>query len=216
MPTRTKICGLRSSDAMAAALAAGADMVGLVLFPPSPRSVTVAEAASLAALARGHATIVALVVDADDALLERIAAVVRPDMLQLHGSETPERTAAIRALTGLPVMKALKVRTADDAVAALAYVGVADSILFDAAPPKGADRPGGHGRTFDWGLLDGVKHRVPFILSGGLTHDNVAAAIRATGATAVDVSSGVETAPGVKDAALIHAFVAAARAASPA
>lgn len=211
MSTRVKICGLRTAEAMAAALEARADLVGLVFFPPSPRSVTLEEAVPLADYARGFAAIVALLVDADDALLDRIVAEVNPDMLQLHGAETPARVAAVRERTGKSVMKAVKVRSREDALAALAFRGIADLVLFDAAPPRGADRPGGHGRTFDWSLLDGVRDEVPFVLSGGLTPDNVREAIRATGATVVDVSSGVETAPGVKDAGLIRAFVRAAR-----
>jgi phosphoribosylanthranilate isomerase len=198
---------------MAAALDADADMVGLVMFPPSPRSIDVGKAARLADQARGRAKIVVLLVDPDDALVDRIAAEVRPDVLQLHGNETPARVSAIRARVGKPVMKAIKVRTRDDAIGARAYRSAADLILFDAAPPKDADRPGGHGRTFDWALLDGVKDDLDWVLSGGLTAANVAEAVRATRASAVDVSSGVETAPGVKDAELIRAFVAAARAA---
>ena len=198
---------------MAAALAAGADDIGLVLFPPSPRSVSVDEAEALADLARGRASIVALTVDADDALLAVIAAKVRPDILQLHGNESPERVAEIRRRHGIAVMKAIKVATSADASQALDYAGVADLILFDARPPKGADRPGGHGQTFDWHALDDVKDRVAYMLSGGLTSANVAEAIRITGATAVDVSSGVESAPGVKDPGLIRGFVAAVHAA---
>lgn len=195
---------------MASALAARADDVGLVFFPPSPRNIEFAEAMRLADVARGKAGIVALTVDADDALLERIMAEISPDMIQLHGLETPARVAEIRARWGKPVMKAVKVATREDAVLALAYRNIADLILFDAKPPKGADRPGGHGATFDWRLLDDVRTRVPFMLSGGLTSANVAGAIAATGATAVDVSSGVETAPGVKSPDLIRQFVRAA------
>lgn len=212
MSTRVKICGLRTAEAMAAALEARADLVGLVLFPPSPRSVTIEEAVPLADYARGFAAIVVLLVDADDALVDRVVAEINPDMLQLHGAETPERVAAVRNRSGKPVMKAVKVRSREDALSALVFRGVADLVLFDAAPPKGADRPGGHGRTFDWSLLDCVRDEVPFVLSGGLTPENVREAIRVTGAAVVDVSSGVETAPGVKDAALIRAFVRAARA----
>lgn len=212
MPTRVKICGLRNADQMADALLARADLVGLVFFPPSPRSVTVEEAAPLADYARGFAAIVALTVDADDALLARIVAEVNPDMLQLHGSETPERVAEIKARFGKPVMKAIKVATRDDAREALRYRDVADLVLFDARPPKGADRPGGHGQTFDWSVLDELRGQVPFMLSGGLTPDNVADAIRATGATVVDVSSGVETAPGIKSPDLIRRFIRAAHA----
>ena len=213
MPARVKICGLRTADAMADALSARADLVGLVFFPASPRNVSLIEAAPLAEYARGFAAIVALTVDADDALLERIAGEINPDMLQLHGSETPERVAAIRTRWSKPVMKAIKVETRADAALALAYKDVADLILFDAKPPKGADRPGGHGATFDWRLLDEERGRVPFMLSGGLTPENVAAAIAATGATVVDVSSGVESAPGVKSPDLIRQFIRAAHSA---
>ena len=215
MPARVKICGLKTADAMADALAARADLVGLVFFPPSPRNVGVAEAVPLADFARGFAAIVALTVDADDALIERIMAEVNPDMLQLHGLETPERVAEIRARWGKPVMKAVKVATREDAALALAYTGVADLVLFDAKPPKGADRPGGHGATFDWHLLDDVRTKVPFMLSGGLTPANVAEAIQVTGATVVDVSSGVETAPGSKSPDLIRQFIRAAHSARP-
>lgn len=213
MPARVKICGLKTADAMAVALSARADLVGLVFFPPSPRNVTIAEARPLANLARGSAAIVALTVDADDALIETIMSAVNPDMLQLHGSETPARVRDIRARWGKSVMKAIKVETRDDAGLALAYKGVADLILFDAKAPKGAVLPGGNGVAFDWRLLDDVRGQVPFMLSGGLTPANVADAIQATGATDVDVSSGVETAPGVKSADLIRQFIRAAHAA---
>lgn len=209
---KVKICGLNSRGSMQDALSARADLVGLVFFGPSPRNLSVDAAVPIADDARGRAAIVALTVDADDALVATIMAQVNPDMLQLHGSETPARVAELRERFGKPVMKAIKVATRVDAETALAYNGIADHILFDAKPPQGADRPGGHGATFDWSLLDGVKARVPFMLSGGLTSHNVAEAIQATGATVVDVSSGVETAPGVKNAALIRAFIAAAHA----
>ena len=216
MTTRVKICGLRTSEAVEAAIAADADDIGLVLFPPSPRNISLAEAKVLADAARGRVRIVALTVDADDALLAEIVSTVRPDLIQLHGSESPERVAAIRQLFGVPLMKAIKVATREDAARALDYAGTADLILFDARPPKGADRPGGHGAPFDWTALDDVKDRVAYMLSGGLTSSNVAEAIRATGATAVDVSSGVESAPGVKDPDRIRAFLAAVRAADAA
>lgn len=198
---------------MQEALLARADLVGLVFYPPSPRNVSVEEAGPIADYARGFAAIVALMIDADDLLIERIMAVVNPDMLQLHGNETPERVAVIRERYAKPVMKAIKVETAADAMKALDYLPAADLILFDAKPPKGADRPGGHGSTFDWRLLDGIKERVPFMLSGGLTAENVAEAIAATGATVVDVSSGVESTPGVKSPDLIRRFIRAAKAA---
>ena len=213
MPTRVKICGLNTAEAMAAALDAGADDVGLVLFPPSPRNVSMESAKELARQARGRAGIVALTVDADDGLLEAIVEGVKPDVLQLHGNESAERVADIRRRFGIPVMKAIKVATAEDAAQALDFAEVADLILFDARPPKGADRPGGHGAVFDWRALNDVKDRVRYMLSGGLTSENVAEAIQATGATAVDVSSGVERAPGVKDDDRIRAFIAAVRAA---
>jgi len=214
--TRVKICGLRTAEALEAAIAAGADYVGLVIFPPSPRHVDVEEAAGLAEVARGRTAVVALTVDPDDALLDRIASEVRPDFIQLHGGEPPARVAAIRARLGVGVIKAVKVATADDVAAALAYRDVADLVLFDAMPPKDADRPGGHGAVFDWRLLDGVADQLDFMLSGGLTPENVADAIRATGAFAVDVSSGVEERRGVKSVPLIRAFLAAARGAVPA
>ncbi len=211
MAARVKICGIKTAEAMAAALEARADLIGLVFFPPSPRSLTLDEAMPLADYARGNAAIVALVVDADDTLLDSIVSAINPDLLQVHGSETPKRVAHIRERFGKPVMKAIKVATIDDARTALAYRDVADLVLFDAKPPPGADRPGGHGVAFDWSVLADVREQVPFMLSGGLTPDTVAAAIRATGATVVDVSSGVESAPGVKDPELIRAFIRAAK-----
>ena len=211
MSARVKICGINTAEAMAAALEARADLVGLVFFPPSPRSVTLEEAAPLADYARGNAAIVALVVDADDALIEHIVKAINPDLLQLHGDETSERAADIRGRFGKPVMKAIKVATREDALAALAYREVVDLVLFDAKPPKDADRPGGHGVAFDWSVLADVRDTIAFMLSGGLTPLNVADAVRATGATVVDVSSGVERAPGVKDPGLIRAFIRAAK-----
>ncbi|MFN3746530.1 MAG: phosphoribosylanthranilate isomerase [Hyphomicrobiaceae bacterium] len=214
MPVKVKICGIKTPEALQAALAARADFIGFVFYPPSPRSLAPEVAAELAELARGRTCIVALIVDADDALIEHIVRTVDPDMLQLHGSETPARVAEIARRWGKPVIKAIKVETATDAAEALAYSGVARLVLFDAKVPKdftGA-LPGGNGIPFDWRLLDGVKDRVPFLLSGGLTPENVAAAIAATGATVVDVSSGVETAPGIKSPDLIRRFIDAARA----
>jgi phosphoribosylanthranilate isomerase len=197
------------------ALEAGTAYVGLNFFPKSPRYVDLTTAAGLAAIARGHAKIVALAVDPDDSLIDGIASNVAPDLFQLHGSETRERVRAIRARTGIPVMKAIAVRTAADAEAALGYHDVADLILFDAKPP--VDRPeampGGNGVPFDWRALLGVPESVRYMLSGGLTPDTVAEAIRITGAKAVDVSSGVERAPGEKDPELIRRFVAAAKSA---
>jgi phosphoribosylanthranilate isomerase len=209
--TKVKICGLRTQAALEAALAGGADYVGLVFFPPSPRNITPEAARPLAARARGRAKIAALLVDPEDPLIEAVVAAVDPDLLQLHGEETPERVAEVRRRWGKPVMKAIKVATAEDALAALDYAQAADQILFDARAPKHSTRPGGHGTAFDWHLLDGVKGRLPFMLSGGLTPDNVAEAIRITGAAMVDVSSGVESRPGGKDPELIRRFLLAAK-----
>lgn len=207
-----KICGLSTADTLIAALDAKADMVGVVFFPRSPRHITLERAAALAEQARGRAAIVALTVDADDATLDAIVDAVAPDWLQLHGIEPPERVAAVRARTGRRVMKAVGVSTAAEVAAAVArYAGVADRLLFDAKPPNDAAHPGGNGTAFDWSIFGGLDLAVPFMLSGGLTAANVAAALRATGAGGADVSSGVEVAPGVKDAGLIAAFVAAAR-----
>jgi phosphoribosylanthranilate isomerase len=214
MPVKVKICGLKTPEALQAALAARADFVSFNFYPPSPRSLAPEVAAELAELARGRATIVALIVDADDATIERIVSTVDPDMLQLHGAETPERVAEISRRWGKPIIKAINVQTAEDAARALAYDGAASLILFDAKAPKdmvGA-LPGGNGLAFDWHLIDDVKNRVPFMLSGGLRPENVGAAIAATGATLVDVSSGVETAPGIKSPDLIRRFIDAARA----
>ena len=215
MTTKVKICGLKTREALDAALDGGADYVGFVFYPPSPRNVTPGEAAPLADLARGRAAIVALCVDADDALLSAIVRSVKPDLLQLHGSETPERVSEIKERYGIAVMKAIKVETTEDAAGALAYAGIADLVLFDAKAPKGlaGALPGGNGLAFDWRVLEHVKGKVPYMLSGGLTPWNVAEAIRLTGASEVDVSSGVETTPGEKDTGLIAAFLAAAHAA---
>lgn len=210
MAVAIKICGLNTRAAVAAALDAGADMLGFVFFAKSPRHVEPAEAARLAAPARGRAEIVALTVDADDAALEAIVAALAPDMIQLHGRESPQRCAAIRDRFGA-TMKALGVAQAQDLAAVPAYAAVCDRLLIDAKPPPGAALPGGNGVPFDWRLVAGFAPGVPWLLSGGLTPDNVAEAARLTGAPGVDVSSGVESAPGVKDAAKIAAFVAAAR-----
>ena len=207
MTTKVKICGLKTEAAMDAALAGGADYVGLVFFAPSPRSIDPAAAAALAAKARGRAKIVALLVDPEDALIDAVVKAVAPDMLQLHGEETPERARDIGRRWNLPVIKAIKVATVADARHALNFRAMADMILFDARPPEGADRPGGHGAAFDWSVLTGVKEHVPYMLSGGLTPDNVAEAVRVTGAPIVDVSSGVESSRGVKSVELIRAFL---------
>jgi phosphoribosylanthranilate isomerase len=212
MPIEVKICGLKTAATMRAALDARADYVGLVFFEKSPRYVSLETAAELADLARDHAQVVALLVDADNPFIDHLMPYVAPDILQLHGSETPARAAEIKRRTGARIMKVIKVETAADASAALQYAGIADLILFDAKAPKGAILPGGNGVAFDWRTLDDVKGKVPYMLSGGLTPENVAEAIRRTGATRVDVSSGVETSPGEKDAALIRAFIAHAKA----
>ncbi len=212
MATKVKICGLRTLETLQAALEAGADYVGLVIFPPSPRNVDIEAAAALAAHARGRAKVVALLVDADDALLARVADEIRPDLVQLHGDETPERVREIRSRRGIPVIKAIKVATASDAAQALAFKASADLILFDAKPPPHATRPGGHGTAFDWSLLDSVKADIgPFMLSGGLDAQNVVEAIQATGAPIVDVSSGVEIRRGEKSPDLIRRFLQAAK-----
>lgn len=209
-----KICGIKDLAAMNAALGARADLVGLVFFPPSPRAVTPLGGADLAAAARGRAMITALLVDADNTLIRDVMQRVNPDLLQLHGSETPKRVEEIRACFGKPVMKAIAVSSANDLLVVPAFEAVADRILYDAKPPKDADRPGGHGRAFDWNLLASVSRKKPMMLSGGLNPGNVAEAIRIVRPDAVDVSSGVEDAPGVKNAEKIKAFVANARAAS--
>jgi phosphoribosylanthranilate isomerase len=206
-----KICGLSTRPTLAAALEAGADMVGLVFFPPSPRFVSVAAAAELADEARGRAEIVGLTVDADDRMLSDIIDRVRPDWLQLHGKETPERVAAIRSRFGVKTMKAIGVATSADLQRANDYAGAADWLMLDAKAPKGAVLPGGNGATFDWTVLAGFSAPLPYLLSGGLSPANVAEAIAVTGAPGVDVSSGVETAPGQKDVDLIRAFVRNAR-----
>ena len=212
VPT-VKICGLATAATLEAALDAGADMVGLVFFARSPRFVGLDHARELAVQARDRARIVALTVDADDDLLAAIARVVGPDMLQLHGHETPQRVAAIKQALGLPTMKAIGVSEAADFARARDYQSVADWLLIDAKPPKDAVLPGGNGRPFDWRLARGFASRIPWLLSGGLDAGNVSEAIALSDARGVDVSSGVERAPGVKDEGKIAAFAAAARAA---
>ena len=212
MSVIVKICGLKTPEALDVALDAGADMVGFVFFPPSPRHVAAMETArALGVRANGRAKKVALTVDADDALFSEIVAALSPDMLQLHGKETPERVAAIKNKFKLPVMKALAVETQADLAGIAPYTKVADWLLFDARAPKDATRPGGLGKPFDWHLLENLDLALPYMLSGGLTPDNVAQALRVTHAPAVDVSSGVERAPGEKDADKIRAFIRAAR-----
>jgi phosphoribosylanthranilate isomerase len=215
MPVKVKICGIKTEAALDAAL--DADYVGLVFFAKSPRNVDLATAARLAKRARGRAQVVALVVDADDRLLDDIADKVAPDMFQLHGRETPERVAEIARRTKRPVMKAISVASVADALrGAAAYRLAADLVLFDAKPPKGADLPGGNGVAFDWSFIKQAKEQAAYMLSGGLTPENVGEAIRQTGAYNVDVSSGVETSPGVKDAELIRRFLHAVKTAKQA
>jgi phosphoribosylanthranilate isomerase len=211
MTPTVKICGLSTALTLDAALDAGADMVGFVFFSKSPRHIDWVTARALGRQARGRATIVALSVDADDDTLKRIVDALSPDLMQLHGSETPTRVREIRELCARPGMKAIGVATHGDLAAAQAYEGVADHLLIDAKPPKGAVLPGGNGRPFDWSLTRKFRPSVPWLLSGGLDSDTVEAAIALSQARGVDVSSGVESALGVKDPTKIRAFVAAAR-----
>ncbi len=211
MTTRVKICGLREPEHVVVAAEAGAAYIGLVFFEKSPRHVSIAEARNLALEVPPGVAKVALVVNASDEDLRAILDRVPLDMLQLHGRETPARVAEIRARFGLPVMKALGVAEASDLAVLPDYEAVADQILLDAKAPKGAALPGGNGLAFDWRLVAGQVFEKPWMLAGGLTPDNVAEAIARTGARQVDVSSGVESAPGVKDPALIRAFIAAAQ-----
>ncbi len=201
---------------MAAAVEAGAAYVGFVFFEKSPRHVNFERAAALAASVPAGICKVALTVNADDAALEAMLAQVGIDMLQLHGTESPERVAGVRARFGLPVMKALGVADATDLSAIADYAGVADQLMIDAKPPKGADLPGGNGLSFDWRLIAGRRWPLPWMLAGGLTPDTVAEAVRLTGASQVDLSSGVESAPGVKDPAKVRAFLAACEEVEPA
>jgi len=204
-----KICGLKTPEAMDAALAGGASHVGFIFFPKSPRNIAPLDAASLRQAALGKALAVAVTVDADDLFLDDIVAAMQPDMLQLHGKETPERVLAVKARYGLPVMKALAVSGSADLAAADAYQGIADKFLFDAKPPAGSVLPGGNGVSFDWSILKALDPDLDYMLSGGLNAGNVADALRLANPPGLDISSGVESAPGVKDVALIDAFFAA-------
>jgi phosphoribosylanthranilate isomerase len=206
-----KICGLSTPDALDVALAAGADMVGFVFFPPSPRHVAFETTRVLGRRVRGNIQKVALTVDADDILLDAVVGALQPDLLQLHGKEKPERVAAIKRRFGLPIMKAIAIEVKGDLAAVAAYAMVADRLLFDARAPRAATRPGGLGRSFDWSLLQHIDPGLPFMLSGGLDTGNVGEALRMTSAPGVDVSSGVERALGEKDPDKIRAFVRAAR-----
>jgi phosphoribosylanthranilate isomerase len=211
MAVQIKICGINSVESADAALRAGADFAGLVFFPASPRNLRADQAASLAARLRGRTRIVALLVDANDEAIATAIAAAQPDFLQLHGRETPARVAEIRGQFGKPVIKALSIADASDFSDLSAYEGVTDMMLFDAKAPANAARPGGHGAAFDWQLLRGRSFSRPWLLGGGLNADNVARAIETSGAQAVDVSSGVETSPGVKSAEMIANFVIAAK-----
>ena len=211
MPIAVKICGLTSAAAVDAAVGAGALYGGLVFHPNSPRFVMLDQARALADRMRGRLKIAALIADLDDAGIGEIVRIAQPDFLQLHGQETVKRTGEIRSRFGLPVIKALAVAEPADFDIVAAYEANADMLLFDARPPKGAQRGGGHGAAFDWKILSGRAFSKPWFLAGGLTQDNVARAVALSGAQMVDVSSGVESAPGVKDAARIAAFVDATR-----
>jgi phosphoribosylanthranilate isomerase len=211
MPVEVKICGLTDEPAVSAAVEAGADFLGVVFFPASPRCLSIERAAEIFEFVPREVRRVGLFVDPDDALLDRVMNHLRLDILQLHGAESPERVEAIRLEYGMPVMKALGIAGAVDLDKARVYADVADYLLFDAKVPEGAGRPGGNALAFDWPLLKGRSWPCPWLLAGGLTAENVAEAVRLSGATAVDVSSGVESAPGVKDPALIARFIAAAK-----
>lgn len=211
MPPKVKICGLSTPEAVAAAVDCGAAYVGFVFFEPSPRNLSFETARALALEVPPGVAKVALTVNADDRFLDTLTALVPIDMLQLHGAEDPDRVEAVKARYGLPVMKAVGVAGAGDVERIAEYEDVADQILVDAKPPKGADRPGGNATAFDWSLIAGRSWKRPWMLAGGLTPQNAAEAVRATGATQLDVSSGVESAPGVKDPALIRAFFEAVR-----
>jgi phosphoribosylanthranilate isomerase len=211
-PVVIKICGIRTVPILEAAIEAGADMVGFMHFQRSPRHVDIDSLGSLISAARGRAETAVVLVNPDNTLVAQVAA-LGPDWLQLHGPESPRRVEAIRAEAGLTVIKALPIGGADDIAAVAGYADIADRLLLDAKPPKQAERPGGHGIVFDWTLLGALDPGVSFMLSGGLTPDNVGEAVKTVRPFGVDVSSGVETAPGEKDAGLVRAFIAAARAA---
>ncbi|MER8835511.1 phosphoribosylanthranilate isomerase [Mesorhizobium sp. M0909] len=208
-----KICGLKTDKALAAALAGGASHVGFIFFAKSPRYVEPAEAGRLREAARGKAKAVAVTVDASDVFLDEIVDNMQPDMLQLHGAETPGRVAEVKARYGLPVMKALPVGEAADLARVKPFIGTADRFLFDAKPPKGSELPGGNGLAFDWRVLAGLDAGVDYMLSGGLNAGNIGDALRLANPPGIDVSSGVESAPGVKEPALIEQFFRAVGAA---
>ena len=208
---KAKICGLSTPEGVEAALRGGAAAIGFLFFDRSPRNVSFETAARLAAPVKGRAQTVAVVVDPDDAFLDRLTAAFRPDLIQLHGAEDPARAAQVAARTGCGVVKVLPVSDSADLAAAAAYEPVVEHLMFETKPPKGADRPGGHGAPFDWSVLSGRRFARPWFLAGGLDPWNVAEALQQSGAPLADVSSGVERGPGVKDPALISAFLEAVR-----
>ncbi|MGV1753651.1 phosphoribosylanthranilate isomerase [Agrobacterium sp. CG674] len=211
MTPEIKICGLKSADAIERAVRRGASHLGFIFFEKSPRNIEPDIAGKLADAVRGSVKIVAVTVDADNDELDEIIHLLKPDMLQLHGHESPERVLNVKALYGLPIIKAFSIRDADDLAKIDPYIGIADKFLFDAKPPAGSDLPGGNGVSFDWTLLHSLDEGVDYMLSGGLNKDNVAHALAETGAKGIDASSGVESAPGVKDLAMIDAFFDAIR-----
>jgi phosphoribosylanthranilate isomerase len=213
MALTVKICGLKTPEALEVALESGADLTGFVFFPPSPRNLGLEAAKMLGAQVKGRAGKVALTVDANDETLRAIVDALKPDLLQLHGHETPERVATVRSRFGVPVMKVLPISERSDLSPIREFANVADRLMFDARPPQDATRPGGLGRTFDWTLLKSIDPKINFMLGGGLDASNVAQALAITNAPGVDVSSGVERAPGEKDLDKIRAFIRAARAA---
>jgi len=201
-----KICGLKTAETIDSALKRGATHIGFIFFEKSPRYIEPDVAGRLADAVRGKAKIVAVTVNPTNDDLDEIVALLRPDIIQLHGDESPERVLTIKAVYGLPVMKAFSVRTSDDLKRVEAYIGIADRFLFDAKPPKGSELPGGNGVSFDWSLLDWLDGSVDYMLSGGLNKDNIADALIITKAPGIDVSSGVESAPGAKSVAMIDEF----------
>jgi phosphoribosylanthranilate isomerase len=211
-----KICGLKTEEAVDHAVRLGATHIGFIFFEKSPRHIEPADAGRLADRVRGRAKIVSVSVNADDDDLDELIAMIKPDILQLHGTESPDRVLTVKALTGLPVMKALSVSTSEDLARIEPYDGLANRYLFDAKPPKGSELPGGNGVSFDWSLLTALDPSVDYMLSGGLTKDNVGEAIRIARPRGIDVSSGVESAPGVKDLAKMDEFFAAVRRATQA
>ncbi|ASY70980.1 phosphoribosylanthranilate isomerase [Sinorhizobium fredii] len=211
MKMDVKICGLKTAEAVEHAVARGASHAGFIFFPKSPRNIEPDDAGRLAERIRGRAKIVAVTVDADNDDLDEIVSALKPDILQLHGSEDPERVLTVKAIYGLPVMKALSIREASDLDRIDSYLGIVDRFLFDAKPPAGSELPGGNGVSFDWRLLDALDGSVDYMLSGGLNAENIGEALALTGARAVDTSSGVESAPGVKDLKLMDAFFDAVR-----